>query len=707
MTISPRSFPRRRPLAMLMLGACLATSHAAAAAAAPQFKEDHAAFADRVLFAPVGKLLEHDGFIIYYRDDAAPQDVTSAQAQRVLGQLHDDLARAAGELGIHARVQRRTATGGHVLALEDGMLEADTANRFMLELVKNPEVASVEPNLRVYPAALPDDPHLSYQWGLTGAAGGINVEPAWGLAGSNGVVIAVIDTGRTAHPDLDEKTLAGMDMISDPTNGRDGNGRDSNPADEGDWNTANQCGQGAQARNSSWHGTHVAGIAAAITHNSEGIAGTAPGAWLQHVRVLGTCGGNLADIADGIIWASGGNVPGLPVNPTPARVLNLSIQGGGACGTTYQAAINSARSRNSVVIVAAGNNAIPATESTPGNCQGVVTVAANGPAGVRAVYSNYGPAVAVSAPGGDSSNSQLDGILSTINLGTTTPAAAGYNMMDGTSMAAPYVAGVAALMLSRNFNLTPDQIATLLRNTARPFPSYFGGGGGTGIVDAGAVMTAVAGGSISSYPVSVAILGSGQGSVTSTPAQITCGSTGTVCSRRFNANTTITLTATASPGSAFVGWSGACTGTNTTCTMTMNGGKAVHAAFNPQPVVLNNGIAVNNLSSPDGSPRYFQMQVPAGATNLSFQISGGSGDADLYVRRANAPNTETYDCRPYMVGNNETCTFPSPAAGTWHVMLLGDPSFAGVTLRGSYTPVAGGGNGIFCNGMEAQSQACP
>ncbi|MEJ5209572.1 S8 family serine peptidase [Denitratimonas sp. CY0512] len=579
MQSSSRSFPARRPLALLTLGMCLVASHGHAAGA--QAKADPASTAGRVMFAPVGKTFEHDGFIVYYRDDAEPGDASSAQARQVLGHLEDDLARAAGELGIFARAERRIATGGHVLAVDGAMLDAETANQFMLELAKNPDVVSVEPNLRMYSAALPNDPHLQYQWGLLGPAGGINVEPAWGLAGTNGVVIAVIDTGRTLHPDLDAKTLAGMDMISDPNNSRDGNGRDNDPTDQGDWNTAGQCGPDAPQRNSSWHGTHVAGIAAAITHNSEGIAGTAPGAWLQHVRVLGTCGGNLADIADGIVWASGGNVPGLPANASPARVLNMSIQGVSACGPTYQNAINSARSRGSVVIVAAGNHAIPSSESTPGNCQGVVTVAANGPAGTRAVYSNYGPANDVSAPGGDSSSSQLDGILSTINLGTTVPAAAGYDMMDGTSMATPYVAGVAALMLSRNINLTPDQIANLLRNTARPFPTYFGGGGGTGIVDAGAALAAVAGASITQYPVSLALLGAGQGNVTSAPARINCGSAGAACSARFNANSTATLTAVPAPGHSFAGWLGACTGTNPVCTLTMNRGHAAHAVFLP------------------------------------------------------------------------------------------------------------------------------
>jgi len=700
----PRRLPDRRPLALLTLGLCLAAPHAGVAAA--QSKAERSAFADRVMFAPTGMRFEHDGFIVYYRDDAEPGDVSSVQARRVQDELADDLARAASELGINARVQRRTATGGHVLSVDGGMLDAKSANRFMLELAKNPEVTSVEPNLRMYAAALPNDPLLQFQWGLLGPAGGINVEPAWGLAGANGVVIAVIDTGSTSHPDLDAKTLAGIDMISDPNNSRDGDGRDANPTDEGDWNAPGLCGPDSPARDSSWHGTHVAGIAAAITDNNEGIAGVAYNAWLQHVRVLGTCGGSVADIADGIVWASGGAVPGVPNNATPARVLNLSIQGLSECGTTYQSAINSARSRNSVLIVAAGNHTLPASMSTPGNCEGVVTVASNGPTGLRAVYSNYGPATHVTAPGGDSSNSELDGILSTINQSLTTPGLPGYKMMDGTSMATPYVAGLAGLMLTRNPNLTPDQIRTILRNTARPFPSFFSGGGGTGIVDAGAAMAVVAGGSTSNYPVSVALLGSGFGNVVSSPAQINCGSAGTACSRRFSANTSVTLTATAAAGSVFSGWAGACAGTGSTCSLTMNSGKDVYAVFSPPIPTLSNGVQVSNLSSPDGSPLYFQIQVPSGASNLSIQISGGSGDADLYVRRGSLPESGAFDCRPFLTGNNEVCNFATPAAGTWYVMLLGDPSFAGVSLRGSYT-TSGGGTGIFCDGMEAQPRACP
>src|SRR5699024_3415463 len=115
---------------------------------------------------------------------------------------------------------------------------------------------------------------------------------------------------------------------------------------------------------------------------------------------------------------------------------------------------------------------------------------------------------------------------------------------------------------------------------------------------------------------------------------------------------------------------------------------------------------LSNLDSGDGAPRYFQMQVPSGAGNLRFQIAGGSGDADLYVRRGSLPGTAvgSFDCRPFLPGNNEICTFPNPTPGTWYVMLTGDPEFAGVSLQGSYQMA--GGAGIFCDGMEMLSQTC-
>jgi serine protease len=305
----------------------------------------------------------------------------------------------------------------------------------------------------------------------------------------------VIDTGIRPHADLDGQIVAGYDMINDATVGNDGNARDSDPSDPGDWVAANECGTGTSASNSSWHGTHVAGTIAAKTNNSLGIAGIAFNAKIQPVRVLGKCGGYTSDIADAITWASGGTVSGVPANATPAKVLNLSLGGSGSCGTTTQTAINGARSRGASVIVAAGNSAVNASNATPANCSGVVAVAALDRYGARAYYSNYGTVVALAAPGGDMRSSASNGILSTLNAGTTTPGADNYAYYQGTSMATPHVAGVAALLYSLKPSATPDEIRTALTSSARPFAGSCSGCG-SGMLDAAAALTAIS----TSYP---------------------------------------------------------------------------------------------------------------------------------------------------------------------------------------------------------------
>ena len=699
---STRPLPPRRPLSLFAAGFCLAASGALAGEHQPNIAR--AARGAKVFLAPAQSSDYYDSFIVYYRDDAPPGDEHSAAAKHALQRVESDLIGLGKSMGLDLRRARRMGTGGHVIALEDRKFDAAEADRFMRALADDPDVLSVEPNIRLHPAVLPNDTLLPFQWGLTEAAGGINAEPAWALASGENVMIAVVDTGRTYHPDLDLKTFPGIDMIGDAGNSRDGNGRDGDPFDQGDWNAAGECGENAPERSSTWHGTHVAGIAAALTNNSDGIAGVAFGSALQHVRVLGTCGGSTEDIADGIVWASGGTVSGVPVNPTPARVLNLSLGGLSECSTTYQTAIDSARSRGSVVIVAAGNSNVPAAQATPANCNGVVTVAANNRTGGRASYSNYGLAIDVAAPGGDGATSSSDSILSTVNLSALDPfplpGGASYDMKDGTSMAAPFVAGIAAMMLSENPALTPTQIETILRNTARPFPTFCSGGCGTGIVDAAAAIRAASGEAITQYPISVALYGSGQGTIASAPAGINCGVAGAACSTRFNSGGSVTLTATPANGQLFAGWGGACTGTNTACTLPMNKAHDVYAAFDLPIPTLGNGIPVNNLASTGGTPRYFIFPVPAGAGQLRVEISGGTGDADLYLRRGSAPDTTTYDCRPFLVGNNEQCTIPNPAAGTWHVMLRGDPDFAGVTLRASLAATT---PRIFCDGLETQA----
>lgn len=261
-----------------------------------------------------------------------------------------------------------------------------------------------------------------------------------------------------------------------------------------------------------WHGTHVAGTVAAVGNNNKGIVGVAFGAKIQPVRVLGRGGGYDSDIAEAIIWASGGTVSGVPANATPAKVINLSLGGSGSCGSTFQNAINSAVSRGSVVVIAAGNDNMNVSNASPANCNNVIAVAANDKEGNRSWYSNYGNLIDVTAPGGETcvpnasltacqSATTAKGVLSTLDSGSTTPVAETYAFYDGTSMATPHVAGVAALMISASpTTLTPAQIEATLKSTARPLPGTCSGGCGAGIVDAYAAVAAVAGSSPGNTP---------------------------------------------------------------------------------------------------------------------------------------------------------------------------------------------------------------
>jgi serine protease len=171
-------------------------------------------------------------------------------------------------------------------------------------------------------------------------------------------------------------------------------------------------------------------------------------------------------------------------------VINMSLGGSGACDTTTQNAINSARSRGTVVVVAAGNANVNASNSSPANCAGVITVAATNRSGGKASYSNYGTVVDVAAPGGDGGTGNA--ILSTLNAGTRAPGADSYAAYMGTSMATPHVAGVLALMLAKNPALTPDEVEARLKSSARAFPATCSGCG-AGIVDASAAVDAATG----------------------------------------------------------------------------------------------------------------------------------------------------------------------------------------------------------------------
>ena len=320
-----------------------------------------------------------------------------------------------------------------------------------------------------------NDPYYSLLWNLSSAGTyGTHAENAWPLTTGANAIVGVIDTGITAHPDLTGSSsriiggnvIDGYDFITDPAIAGDGNGPDSNPTDPGDY---------TDKEDSSWHGTHVSGIIAAIANNKIGVAGVAPDTKIEPLRVLGHDGGSEPDVIRAIRWAAGLPVPGLPTNPQPVDVINLSLGTTEPCGFNMQDAIDAATDEGVVVVVAAGNSAKPVATASPANCDNVISVAATGPRGTLAGYSNYGDAtrqVTLSAPGGaNNDRNAYEDVLSTINLGITKAKGPGYAFMPGTSMAAPHVAGTVALLKSVNPALTFTEVEALLTESTDPTPS--------------------------------------------------------------------------------------------------------------------------------------------------------------------------------------------------------------------------------------------
>ena len=432
-------------------------------------------------------ILETDRIIVKYKDAKAAANGVAARGANLTSGRKAILDRAGQQLGIVVRESHAISTGAQVFKLDRkrGLKEVQSLAAEMM--ARDPSIEYAEPDRIMTHMATPTDPRYNEQWHYFEAAGGLRLPAAWDASTGSGVTVAVIDTGYRPHADLSGQLLPGYDFISTAAIANDGDGRDSDASDTGDAVAAGSCGSGQPTRDqaSSWHGTHVAGTIAARTNNGVGVAGVAYNARIVPVRVLGKCGGYTSDIADAITWSSGGTVSGVPANANKARVLNMSLGGGGACDATTQNAINGARSRGAVVVVAAGNDAVNVSNASPANCSGVIAVAATGRTGGRASYSNYGTLVDVAAPGGDGSY----GVLSTLNAGSGAPAGDSYAAYQGTSMATPHVAGVAALMLALNTNLTPDEIEARLKSTARAFPASCSGCG-AGIVDAAAAVAA-------------------------------------------------------------------------------------------------------------------------------------------------------------------------------------------------------------------------
>ncbi len=387
--------------------------------------------------------------------------------------------------------------GGTTTVLLDRALSAVEATQVAEQLAADPRVVFAEPDFPVYAdgigtasvtaaaAPLPNDPSLGSQWPLVGSYG-IGAAAAWTATKGSGSVVAVLDTGITAHPDLAGQFLQGADTV-DVSISNDGDGRDMDPSDPGDWYTDPTNGP----QPSSWHGTHVSGTIAAVTDNGLGIAGVAPEAKLEMVRVLGSGGGYESDVEAGIYWAAGIPVSGLTTNANPASVINISLGGTHACLASTQAAIDAAVAAGTVVVVAAGNDAASATMDSPADCNHVVVVAATGQTGAPAYYSNYGSPVDLAAPGGSMHFAgDPGGVLSTLNDGATVPGNPSYAYYQGTSMATPHVAGAAALLLALHPGLTPAQVEQVLKSTARKLSQCPLVSCGAGLLDADALVHA-------------------------------------------------------------------------------------------------------------------------------------------------------------------------------------------------------------------------
>lgn len=443
----------------LMRRLALASALSAAVFAAP------ALAAGRVHLSPLSEYDPADGFIVGYRSGSLLRTDSSLMQRSLTGAAASVFGRDAAPA---LRRERRLGIGAELIAVDRKLDRADV-ERLMRQIALDPDVEYVEPNIRLRADFTPNDTYFNLQTNFSSTGENTYATQAWdtGYRGQ-GKIIAIIDTGITSHPDLNANVIAGgFDFVSNTFMANDGGGRDNNPADPGDWVAANQCYSGSPTLSSSWHGTHVAGIAAAVTHNATGVAGMAFNARILPVRALGRCGGTLADIADAVTWASGGAVAGAPaVGGNRAHVINMSLGGAGVCSAAMQNAINGAVGRGTAVVVAAGNNNANVSGFTPASCANVIVVATHSHTGSfygqKEPFSNYGNGVDLSAPGYN--------IASTYNAGSSTPGAASYVYMSGTSMSSPHVAGVVAMMMSKpSADCVPATCESILKTNSDLF----------------------------------------------------------------------------------------------------------------------------------------------------------------------------------------------------------------------------------------------
>lgn len=435
--------------------------------------------------------------IVKFRDT----DTTGKQPLKMTSSLQ--VAALALQSGMGMRIARPLSGGAHLISMNRPMSSSEVTV-IAQRISKQPGIEYAEPDRRIYPALTPNDPLYANQYYLQNGA--LRAPAAWNVStGSENTVVAVLDTGiRPEHVDITGRLVRGYDFISaDPgggfTTAGDGNGRDTNPEDPGD-----ACDSQGEpfSQPSVWHGTRVASLIGAVTNDGQGMAGVDWNTRILPVRALGRCGGFVSDAIDAGRWAAGLPVPGVPDNPNPARVINMSLGSPGApvtCSPALQDAINDVVAAGVLVVVAAGNSAQNALRKEPANCQNVLVVAATNRNGGLANFSDYGPKVGLSAPG--------VGVLTAANRGILAPVSNGdtHTRISGTSFSSPLVSGVAGLMLSLHPALTPQQLIGTLRTSAAGFVTSGSPSAGmrcnlhlcgAGLLNAAAVVQAVANGKI-------------------------------------------------------------------------------------------------------------------------------------------------------------------------------------------------------------------
>lgn len=314
-------------------------------------------------------------------------------------------------------------------------------------IASQPGVRHVEPNFILRNQLTPNDPRYGNQWHY----GKMNLADAWDLTTgerSDGqpVVIAILDTGvYLAHEDLRDKLLPGYDFHDKNSDPDELNG------------------------NNSWHGTHVAGTAAAATNNGIGVAGVSWQAKILPVRVLGDNGGSSYNVMQGVRYAAGLSNDSGTVPEHPADVINLSLGGGGFSRTTQELYLKLHQA--GTFVVAAAGNANTDTPMYPAAYDGVLSVSATNCHNELSSFSNFGSTISLAAPGGDNNSTSCGpfvsgAILSTVGSGSGSTRSSSYGLLIGTSMAAPHVSGVVALMRAIYPDLTPADFDRLLQENA-------------------------------------------------------------------------------------------------------------------------------------------------------------------------------------------------------------------------------------------------